>query len=132
MGADDNKSCLLGKNEYSSVHFKMTDDPRVTRVGKFLRHTSLDEIPQAINLLTGDMTVIGPRPFIPSEQELLPYDRLQVTPGMSCYWQITDTAKMSYEDQLELDYKYIRERGFLIDMKLIWLTIKHILAGRNC
>ena len=132
VGSDDCKYDLMEKNEYSSVHFKLTDDPRVTRVGKILRRTYLDEIPQAINLLIGSMTVIGPRPFIPSEQKSLPDDRLRVKPGLSCYWQITDTTKMSYEDQLELDYKYIRERGFLTDLKIIWLTIKYILAGRNC
>ena len=129
--AESRKSELIIKNEYESVHFKMEHD-RVTRVGKFLRATSLDEAPQAVNLLLGDMTIIGPRPYIPSEQAQLPDDRLQVKPGLSCYWQITDTAKMSYEDQLELDYRYIRERGVMTDLKIIWKTIKHIFRGGNC
>lgn len=130
--AEKRKSDLLIQNEYESVHFKMTNDPRITRVGRFLRATSLDETTQAINMLLGDMTIVGPRPFIPSEQAQLPADRLQVKPGLTCYWQIADTTKMSYEDQLELDYKYIRERGVWTDLKLIWGTIKLIFKGGNC
>lgn len=106
--ADNMKQGLMSENEYDCVHFKMKNDPRITSVGKFLWKTSLDEIPQAVNLLTGSMTVIGPRPFVQSEQDLLPDDRLCVKPGLSCYWQIADMAKMGYEEQLELGYKYIR------------------------
>ena len=118
----------MTNNEYESVHFKMSDDPRITRVGKFLRRTSLDEAPQALNLLTGSMSVIGPRPFIPEEQAQLPVDRLSVKPGLSCYWQITYTTKMSYENQLELDFWYICERIILMDMKLIGLTHRTIFG----
>ena len=130
--SDSRKAILMIHNEYESVHFKMADDPRITRVGKFLRRTSLDEAPQALNLLTGSMSVIGPRPFIPEEQAQLPVDRLSVKTGLSCYWQITDTTKMSYEDQLELDYRYIRERSIWTDIKLIGLTIRLIFGGGNC
>ncbi len=130
--ADEMKKKLEIKNECESVHFKMKNDPRITRVGRLLRRTSLDEITQSINLLTGSMTVIGPRPFIPSEQAQLPTDRLCVRPGLSCYWQITDTTKMSIEDQLELDYKYIRERSITTDLKIIFLTIKHVFKAENC
>ncbi len=130
--SDAHKADLMAQNEYASVHFKMTNDPRVTRVGRFLRATSLDETTQAINLLLSDMTVVGPRPFIPSEQAQLPDDRLLVKPGLTCYWQITDTTNMSYEEQLELDYKYIRERSIKTDVKLIWKTIMMIFKGENC
>lgn len=130
--SDRIKPELMIQNEYESVHFKIENDPRVTKVGRFLRKTSLDETPQAINLLTGSMTIVGPRPFVSSEQEQLPDDRLQVKPGLTCYWQITDTTKMSYEDQLTLDYKYISERGIWTDLKLIMKTIKLIFLGANC
>lgn len=131
-GADKMKTELMGENEYDCVHFKMKNDPRITKVGHFLRATSLDEIPQTVNLLTGTMSVIGPRPFVPSEQSQLPNDRLCVKPGLSCYWQLADTAKMSYDEQLELDYKYIRERGVRTDTKIIWKTVMHIFKGGNC
>lgn len=129
--ADSRKEELMEHNEYSDIHFKMENDPRITKVGKFLRRTSLDETPQAVNLLLGSMSVIGPRPFVKSEQAQLPADRLYVKPGLSCYWQITDTAKLSNEEQLELDYKYIRERSVLTDLKIILLTIEVMFRGKN-
>ena len=128
--ADSHKFELKNECE-SDVHFKIKKDPRITKVGKFLRATSLDEIPQAINVLMNHMSIVGPRAYIISEQALLPKDRLQVKPGLTCYWQITDTTKMSYEEQLELDYKYIRERGVWTDLKLIGKTIKVVLARKN-
>ena len=130
--ADNHKDELACHNECESVHFKIKHDPRITRVGYFLRRTSLDETTQAVNLLTGTMTVIGPRAFVPEEQAQLPDDRLSVKPGLSCYWQITDTTKMSKEEQLELDYRYIQERGILTDLKLVFMTVKMILRGGNC
>lgn len=130
--AEQIKVNLAEQNEYESVHFKMENDPRVTKVGKFLRRTSLDETAQVFNLLSGSMTVVGPRPFIQSEQEQLPSDRLLVKPGLSCYWQLANTTKMTNEEQLELDYKYIRERGIGTDLKIIFSTIKSIFKGVNC
>ena len=130
--AEKIKVDLAEQNEYKSVHFKIENDPRVTKVGRFLRRTSLDETAQVLNLLTGSMTIVGPRPFIPSEQEQLPSDRLQVKPGLSCYWQLEDTTKMSDEEQLELDYRYIRERGIVTDLKIIFETVASIFKGKNC
>ncbi len=129
--ADKHKSELMQHNEYAAVHFKMENDPRITKIGHFIRKTSIDELPQLINILKGDMSIIGPRPFIRSEQEQLPQDRLLVKPGLSCYWQISDTAKMTNEEQLELDYKYIRERSFWTDIKIIFLTVKVVFTGKN-
>ena len=129
--ADSHKSELKNECE-SDIHFKIKNDPRITKVGRFLRATSLDETPQAINVLLNHMSIVGPRAYIISEQAQLPNDRLQVKPGLTCYWQITDTTKMSPEKQLELDYKYILERGIRTDLKLIWKTIKYVFKRRNC
>lgn len=131
VNAEEELEELMKYNEYSDIHFKMRDDPRITRVGRFIRKTSIDELPQLINILKGDMSIVGPRPFIPSEQKQLPDDRLLVKPGLSCYWQIADTAKMSNEEQLELDYKYIRERSFATDIKIIFLTIGVVFGKKN-
>lgn len=132
LNAEKELEELLKHNEYADVHFKMEHDPRITRVGRFIRRTSIDELPQLLNVLKGDMSIIGPRPFIPAEQEQLPADRLLVKPGLSCYWQIEDTTKMTNEDQLELDYKYIRERSFGTDIKIIFLTVGVVFRKKNC
>ena len=129
--ADSHKSELKNECE-SNVHFKIKNDPRITKVGRFLRATSLDETPQVINVLLNHMSIVGPRAYIMSEQAQLPDDRLRVKPGLTCYWQITDTTKMSPEKQLELDYRYIRERGIKTDLKLIWKTMKYVFKRRNC
>lgn len=132
MDAEARKAELAQQNEYDSVHFKMANDPRITRVGHFLRKTSLDETAQFLNILFNDMSFIGPRPFAVKEQDQLPSERLAVKPGLSCYWQITDTTKMSTEEQLELDYKYIRERSVSTDLSLIFKTIMVVFKGKNC
>ncbi len=129
--AENELNELMKFNEYAEVHFKMENDPRITKVGKFIRKTSIDELPQLINVIKGDMSIIGPRPFVPSEQGQLPADRLLVRPGLSCYWQIADTAKMSNEEQLELDYKYIRERSFATDIKMIFRTVGVVFGKKN-
>lgn len=130
--AEERKRELMELNESDGVHFKIKEDPRITRIGGFLRKTSIDELPQLFNILSGSMSIIGPRPFIISEQEQLPDDRLSVKPGLSCWWQLTDTGDMPIDEQLELDYRYIRERSFGVDLKIIFLTIASVFGRKNC
>ncbi|MDE6730342.1 MAG: sugar transferase [Oscillospiraceae bacterium] len=129
----EKKLALLQKqNECKGATFKMKDDPRITKVGKFIRKTSIDELPQLLNILKGDMSIIGPRPFIPSEQENLPMDRLLVKPGLSCYWQIGGKNELELTEQIALDRKYIRERSLWTDFKIFCKTIIHVLSRKNC
>ena len=126
---------LQEKNEKTGPVFKMHDDPRITRIGKFLRKTSIDELPQLLNILKGDMSVVGPRPALPKEVEQ--YDdyarlRLLVTPGLTCYWQVKKNRdSITFDEWMDLDVQYIRERSFWVDMKLIFKTVKVMLTGEG-
>lgn len=117
---------LLKYNEMDGPAFKIKDDPRITRVGKWIRKTSIDELPQLWNVLKGDMSIVGPRPGLPREVEQ--YDdyarqRLLVTPGLTCYWQVQPHRnQLSFDEWVELDVKYIKERSFLTDWKIILRT----------
>lgn len=119
---------LLKLNQMDGPVFKIKGDPRITRVGRFLRKTSLDELPQLLNVLRGDMSIVGPRPALPREVELYSdyqRQRLYVTPGLSCYWQITPHRnEMSFDEWVALDLKYIQERSFWVDWKIIFLTVR--------
>ena len=125
------RNALLSQNEDQGANFSMTNDPRVTKIGAFLRKFSIDELPQLFNILKSDMSIIGPRPFIPEEQAELPSDRLLVKPGLSCYWQIGGKNSLSKEEQIELDRKYIRECSIGTDVKIVFKTIIHVLSGKN-
>ena len=117
---------LLDQNEMEGPVFKIKEDPRITRVGKFIRRTSVDELPQLWNVLKGDMSIVGPRPALPREVEQ--YDeyamqRLLVTPGLTCYWQIQPHRnELTFDEWVDLDVKYIRERSFRTDWKIILKT----------
>ncbi|MBR2423281.1 MAG: sugar transferase [Oscillospiraceae bacterium] len=123
---------LLPENEMCGPVFKIRDDPRITRVGRFIRKCSIDELPQLFNVLRGDMSIVGPRPALPREVEQ--YDayamqRLIVSPGLTCYWQIQPNRnRLSFDEWLELDIKYIRERSFLTDWKIILATFATVLG----
>lgn len=123
---------LLAQNEMDGPVFKIKKDPRITRVGRFLRKTSIDELPQLINILRGDMSIVGPRPALPREVEQYgDYERqrLMVSPGLTCYWQIQPHRNdLSFEEWLELDLKYIRERSFLVDWKIIFSTVRAVIG----
>ena len=129
--AEEQLNELLSQNQMDGPVFKIKDDPRITRVGRFLRKTSLDELPQLLNVLQGDMSIVGPRPALPREVELYndyQRQRLYVTPGLSCYWQIAPHRnEMSFDEWVALDMKYIQERSFWVDWKIIFLTVRAML-----
>lgn len=126
---------LLDKNEMDGPVFKIKRDPRITRVGRFIRKTGLDELPQLWNILKGDMSIVGPRPALPREVERYgeyEWQRLYVTPGLSCYWQIAPHRnELSFEEWMELDIKYVEERSFLVDWKIIFKTFAVCLSAQG-
>lgn len=122
---------LMARNEMTGPVFKIKNDPRITRVGKILRRTSLDELPQLWNVLKGDMSMVGPRPALPRETEQYDehaWQRTAVLPGLTCYWQIQPKRNtLSFDKWLELDLKYIAERSFLVDWKIMFGTVSAVL-----
>ncbi|MFE5128525.1 sugar transferase, partial [Bacillus mobilis] len=124
--AEDQLKDLLQHNEVSGAMFKMKDDPRVTQIGKFIRKTSIDELPQLLNVLKGEMSLVGPRPPLPREvKEYTSYDkqRLLVTPGCTGLWQVTERNSVGFKEMVELDLTYIKNRSLGLDIKLILKTV---------
>lgn len=133
-GADAIRDQLQHMNEVDGPVFKISHDPRITRVGVFLRRTSLDELPQLWNILIGDMTLVGPRPPIPAE--VLQYEpwqlrRLSVRPGLTCLWQISGRSEIGFDEWMRLDMQYIENRSFSLDMKILLRTIPAVFSGRG-
>jgi lipopolysaccharide/colanic/teichoic acid biosynthesis glycosyltransferase len=125
---------LLDKNETTGAMFKMKNDPRVTRVGHFIRRTSIDELPQLFNVLKGNMSLVGPRPPLPREvKKYSNYDRqrLLVTPGCTGLWQVSGRSNVGFKKMVELDLQYIKTRNTLLDLKLINKTILQLLGSRG-
>jgi exopolysaccharide biosynthesis polyprenyl glycosylphosphotransferase len=132
MDAEQRLNELVSKNEKDGPIFKIRDDPRVTPVGKFLRKYSLDELPQLINVLRGDMSLVGPRPPLPREVEKyddISFERLCVTPGISCLWQVCGRSDVSFKDWVEMDRFYIEHMSFWLDLKILLLTIPAVMKG---
>lgn len=134
VNAEELKEKLEAQNEMSGPMFKIKDDPRVTKVGKFIRKTSIDELPQLWNVLKGDMSLVGPRPSLP--KEVAQFDkwmnkRLEVKPGLTCYWQVSGRNNIDFEDWMKLDIKYVDERSTWIDIKLIFKTIGVLFGDKN-
>ena len=131
VNAEDLLAGLQNQNEMSGPAFKMKNDPRVTKVGRFIRKTSLDELPQLWNVLKGDMSLVGPRPPLPNEVEQYTEEqkkRLSVTPGLTCYWQVQPSRNdLDFGEWFELDLKYLRERSMKTDIKIIFQTILVVL-----
>lgn len=116
------------------IRFKLKQDPRVTKVGKFLRRWSLDELPQLFNVFKGDMSLVGPRPPLPEEVEQYndyQKQRLLVDQGITCFWQINGRSEIPFEQQVELDLDYIRNRSLTTDLKILIKTIPAVLSGRG-
>ena len=133
--ADQMLEQLLAQNEMEGPAFKMKDDPRITKVGRFIRKTSIDELPQLWNIVKGDMSIIGPRPPLVREvEEYTPYQmhRLDVKTGLACYRECYGRSNIhDFDEWVESDLKYIRERSLLVDLKVILKTIKVVLTGEG-
>lgn len=133
--AEESLEALLPRNEMDGPAFKMKQDPRITRAGRFLRRSSIDELPQLWNVLRGDMSLVGPRPPLPREVERYDqrtWQRLSVQPGMTCYWQIRpDRNEMPFAQWLELDLRYIQEQSFLTDWKILLATFGAVLGMKG-
>ena len=135
LDAEEKKDELMDLNEADGPVFKIKDDPRITKIGKFLRATNIDELPQFINILLGSMSFVGPRPALP--KEVAQYSdtdrqRLLVKPGLTCYWQASRNRNdISFEQWMEMDRKYIEDRSFLVDLKLIFKTIAAVFKDRD-
>ena len=134
VNAEELKKSLEKENEMSGPMFKIKKDPRITRVGRFIRKTSIDELPQLINVLKGDMSLVGPRPSLPKEVEAFePWmkERLTVLPGLTCIWQVSGRNNIPFKEWMELDIKYVRERSYLLDLKLIFKTFFVLFGDDN-
>ncbi len=132
--AEKRLDALLGTNERSGPVFKMRRDPRVTRAGRFLRRSSLDELPQVLNVLRGEMSLVGPRPALPREVALYTPEqegRLSVLPGLTGLWQVSGRAKLSFEESVALDLDYIARQSVWLNLALIVRTIPAVLTGHG-
>ncbi len=134
QGAEENWAELIPHNEQEGPVFKIADDPRITKVGRFLRRSSLDEMPQLWNVLKGDMTLVGPRP--PKVEEVAEYEswqreRLDVTGGLTCTWQVSGRSEIKFRDWMRMDVRYVRTRSAWGDVKLLLRTVGAVLSGRG-
>lgn len=131
--ADALKQGLLDRNQHQDGRtFKMQNDPRITSVGRFLRKWSLDELPQLFNVFRGNMSLVGPRPPVPSEVEQYTWDdlrRLEVKPGLTCIWQVSGRSKIPFPEQLQMDVDYIERQSLMLDFKLLLKTIPAVISG---
>lgn len=125
---------LKDLNEMDGPAFKIKDDPRITKVGKFIRKTSIDELPQLFNVLKGDMSLVGPRPPIPhevAEYNNYQMQRLLVKPGLTCIWQVSGRNSIGFDEWVEMDLDYIKNRNLFMDIKLIFKTIGVLFGDDN-
>jgi len=131
--AEELKAKYAHLNELTWPDFKITDDPRVTRVGRILRKTSLDELPQIINILKGDMSIVGPRPtsFAASTYKLWQTERLEVLPGLTGLWQVGGRSDLDFDDRLKLDIQYIENQSLWLDIQILFRTVTVIFTQKG-
>jgi lipopolysaccharide/colanic/teichoic acid biosynthesis glycosyltransferase len=131
--AEELKHELLYLNQLQWPDFKISNDPRVTRMGCWLRKMSLDELPQVINVLTGDMTLVGPRPtsFSPQTYQLWQTERLDVLPGLTGLWQVVGRGSMEFDERVRLDVAYTERRCLSLDIKILFHTVFAVLKGQG-
>ena len=130
-GADRERERLQHLNEVDGPVFKISRDPRITRIGRWIRCTSVDELPQFLNVLRGDMSMVGPRPPLPSEVEQ--YEawqrrRLEVKPGITCLWQISGRSRLGFNEWMRLDLEYIKRQSLATDLRILWRTIPAVIS----
>ena len=132
--AEDLLKDLMDRNEQTGPVFKINDDPRITKVGKVIRKTSIDELPQLFNVLKGDMSLVGPRPPIPHEVDQYnsyQMQRLAVKPGLTCIWQVSGRNNIGFDEWVEMDIEYIKTRNLWLDIKLIFKTVGVLFGDDN-
>lgn len=135
LNADEIKRQLLEQNQHEDgVTFKMKHDPRITKIGRYIRKYSVDELPQFWNVLSGDMSIVGPRPPVPQEVAMYNVEerqRLLAKPGLTCFWQVGGRSDIDFSGQVQLDVQYIRSKSVWLDLKLLFLTIPAVLLGKG-
>lgn len=134
IDADERLAELSAQNEKEGPIFKIKNDPRVTPIGRFLRKYSLDELPQFIHVLTGEMSMVGPRPPVPREvacYDEITMERLSVKPGITCYWQVMGRSNLTFDEWMELDRRYIREMTFWVDLAILLKTPAAVFRGQG-
>lgn len=132
--AEELRKALEEQNERNGPVFKMRNDPRITRVGRWLRKLSLDELPQLVNVFKGEMSLVGPRPALPREVALYTprqRQRLAVTPGITGLWQVSGRASISFEHSVELDLCYIQNQSLRLNLYILWKTVPAVLSGEG-
>lgn len=132
--ADEMVEKLRHLNEMDGPVFKISNDPRITKIGRFIRKTSIDELPQLINIIKGDMSIVGPRPPLPDEvSKYTEFEkrRLSVAQGLTCYWQISGRSSIAFHEWIQLDLKYIKEQCIITDIKIIFLTIAAVIKRKG-
>jgi len=134
QGAENIRPLVQDLNEKDGPVFKIRDDPRLTPTGRFVRRSSIDELPQLINVLRGEMSLVGPRPMLVDEarqDHRMASLRTAVKPGLTCLWQISGRCELSYEDWLRLDLYYLRNRGLLLDLMILVQTVPAVISGHG-